>query len=111
LDKGINEMRLFNINKVNGMSQMSQQIESDDIHNTKTARRVFIDSILSDIKAFFKAELVYLKGVMEDTDMVKYILTPHNTQLQDQQQRQEFQERNYPVLTYWGVRLMQSKMT
>jgi hypothetical protein len=53
MDYEINTMNLINVERLGGMSHMSQQLESDETNYTDTAGRVFIESKLTLAEAFF----------------------------------------------------------
>ena len=75
IDESVGKMSNSNIGRVHGLSRMSQQFENDGVHYNETSGRVFLDSILSDADAYFKAELIEIDNE-ESESVEKYIPAP-----------------------------------
>jgi hypothetical protein len=61
LDKGLKNLGLDNITKIDAISHASQIFARDEIHLTDDAGHIFVDGILNGAKTFFEAEMVELK--------------------------------------------------
>ena len=66
-DGGITSLGLPNITKLDCVSRMAQQFESDGVHLTPTAGKMFVEAILMTAEAFFNAESIDLT---DDVDMI-----------------------------------------
>jgi hypothetical protein len=75
IDESVGKMSNSNIGRVHGLSRMSQQFENDGVHYNETSGRVFLDSILTDADAYFKAELIEIDNE-ESESVEKYIPAP-----------------------------------
>ena len=59
-DVGITSLGLTNITKLDCVSRMAQQFDTDGVHLTPAAGKIFVESILMMAEAFFKAESIDL---------------------------------------------------
>lgn len=65
-DIGVSSLKLTNITKLDCVSRMAQQFESDGVHLTATAGKMFVEAILMTAENFFNAENIDLTN---DVDM------------------------------------------
>ena len=63
---GITSLKLTNVTKLDCVSRMAQQFDSDGVHLTATAGKMFVEAILMTAEAFFNAENIDLTN---DVDM------------------------------------------
>jgi hypothetical protein len=56
----IKEMKAQNIAKIDGLPGSSQVFNTDQVHLTEAAGKVFVETIISDAEAFFNQEIVEL---------------------------------------------------
>ena len=64
-DIGVSSLKLTNITKLDCVSKMAQQFESDGVHLTATAGKMFVEAILMTAETFFNAENIDLTNDVE----------------------------------------------
>jgi hypothetical protein len=66
LEDGINSMKLDNVTKIDCISTITQQFETDEVHLTSSAGKCFLDFILGQAESFFNSTRIDLTDDVSD---------------------------------------------